>query len=56
MCVSARTTRVLWCADDMELAAADAATLVGAVAALANEDGSGSSRTRTPGGRSCRSR
>jgi hypothetical protein len=56
MRASTRTTRTLRYADDMELAAADAATLVGTVAVLANEGGSGSasSRTWTSGGRLCR--
>jgi hypothetical protein len=53
-----RTTRTLRYADDMELAAADAATLVGSVAVLAKEGGSNSasSRTWTSGGRLCRAR
>ena len=55
MLISKRTTRTLRFADDMELAAADVATLVGTVAALASDvfakDGcSGSSRTRTHSG------
>ena len=54
MLISNRTTRTLRFADDMELAAADVATLVGTVAALASDvfanDGSGSSRTRTHSG------
>jgi hypothetical protein len=55
---STRTTRTLRYAYDMELAAADATTLIGTVAVLANEGGSGSasSRTWTSGGRLCRAR
>ena len=57
MLVSTRTARTLSYADDIELAAVDVATLVGNVAALANDlfakDSSGSSRTRTY---SCRAR
>jgi hypothetical protein len=49
MLVSTRTARTLSYAKDMELAAADVASLVGSVAALANDlfakDGSGSNRT-----------
>ena len=51
MLVSTRTARTLSYAEDMELAAADVASLVGSVAALANDlfakDGPGSSRTWT---------
>ena len=57
MLVSTRIARTLSHADDMELAAANVATLVGNVAALATDlfakDGSGSRRNRTY---SCRAR
>jgi hypothetical protein len=60
MLVSTRTVWTLSYANDMELVAADVASLVGSVAALANDlfakDGSGSNRTWIDSCHACRTR